>query len=193
MNLVEKALDFANRAHAGMVRKSSKLPYIMHPMEAAVIAASVTDDECVVAAALLHDVVEDAGVTLVELEREFGARVADLVASETEYKRAYLPARDTWMMRKQEAVDLLNHCDDIAVKQLYLGDKLSNLRSLYRGYQAEGDAFWQHFNQTDPEKHHWYYRSICNAIADLSDSMAWQELDCLIGKLFHEGEAPKGV
>lgn len=187
MNLVEKALAFANRAHSGMVRKSSVLPYIMHPMEAAVIAASVTEDECVVAAALLHDVVEDAGITLMELEREFGERVAALVASETEYKRAYLPAKDTWMMRKQESVDFLKQCDDIGVKQLYLGDKLSNIRSLHRGVMAEGEAFWQKFNQTDPEKHHWYYRSICNAISELAESPAWQEFDRLIRVLFHEG------
>lgn len=184
MDILNEAIIFAANAHAGTARKGSPLAYILHPMEAAVIAASVTDDPEILAAAMLHDTVEDAGVTLVEIERRFGARVADLVASETEYKRAYLPAQDTWLMRKQESVALLQNTGDTGVKILYLGDKLANLRSIFRDYQAQGDGVWQKFNQKDPEMHHWYYRSICNAISDLSAHAAWQEFDRLIRDLF---------
>ena len=186
MELFNKAIFLATRAHSGAKRKCCELPYIVHPMEAAVIVASMTEKEEVLCAAMLHDVVEDAGITIDEIRAEFGDRVAQLVASETEDKRPDLSAEDSWFIRKREAVAHLQACDDIDVKMLYLGDKLSNLRSMYRGYQLEGEAFWQHFHQKDPEAHHWYYRSIANAISDLSDYLVWQELDRLIHHLFHE-------
>lgn len=189
MELFNKAIFLATRAHNGDKRKCCSLPYIVHPMEAAVIVASMTEKEEVLCAAMLHDVVEDAGITIDEIRAEFGERIAFLVASETEDKREHMPAQDSWMLRKQEAVDHLRACDDIDVKMLYLGDKLSNLRSMYRGWQLEGDAFWNHFHQKDPEKHHWYYRSIANAISDLSGYLAWKELDRLIVHLFNEETA----
>lgn len=184
MHFFEEAIAFAVQAHNGMVRKASPHPYILHPMEAAVIVGSMTDDQEVLAAAVLHDVVEDANVALIEIREKFGERVMDLVASETEYKRVYLPAADTWQTRKGEAVELLRATDDIGIKMLYLGDKLSNLRSIHRGLKAQGEDFWQQFNQTDPQKHHWYYRSVAEATQELSCYDAWQEFDRLIRELF---------
>ena len=54
-------------------------PYILHPLEAAVIVGTMTDDQNLIAAAVLHDVVEDAGVTIEEIEAKFGKRVRELV------------------------------------------------------------------------------------------------------------------
>lgn len=184
MSIFEEAAAFALRAHKGMVRKGSGHPYILHPMEAAVIVGSMTDDQQLLAAAVLHDVVEDANVSMIELRDQFGDRVAELVASETEDKRAHLSAVDTWHIRKKEAIELLEATDDVGVKMLYLGDKLSNLRSIYRGVKEQGKGYWQHFNQKDPQKHHWYYRSIANALGELSCYEAWQEFDRLIRELF---------
>ena len=84
MELVSEAIVFAVKAHDGMRRKKSESPYILHPMEAAVIVGTMSDDQNLIAAAALHDVVEDAGVTIEEIEERFGARVRELVASETE-------------------------------------------------------------------------------------------------------------
>ena len=61
--MIQEAVNFAERAHRGAVRKGSRIPYITHPLEAAVIAASITDDPEVIAAAVLHDVLEDTDVT----------------------------------------------------------------------------------------------------------------------------------
>ena len=72
MNLVSQAAVFATNAHDGMMRKGTKIPYIVHPMEVAAIAASLTDDPEVIAAALLHDVMEDCGVTQKQLFEQFG-------------------------------------------------------------------------------------------------------------------------
>lgn len=184
MDFLSEAIALATQAHDGMIRKCGTLPYILHPMEAAVIVASMSDDQELLAAAVLHDVVEDAGITLVEIEEKFGSRVAELVASETEYKRVYMPAAKTWKMRKEESVEVLRATKDVAVKMLYLGDKLANLRSIHREHRKQGEKIWQQFNQTDPAQHHWYYRSIADAISELSQYDAWKEFDRLIYELF---------
>ena len=91
-NLLNDAVEFAAQKHIGQYRKGSQLPYIIHPMEAAAICASFTNDVEVLAAAVLHDVVEDAHVAVDEIEERFGPRVAALVASESENRREDIPA-----------------------------------------------------------------------------------------------------
>lgn len=184
MELISKAIIFATKAHDGMRRKKASIPYIIHPLEASSIVASITSDQEIISASILHDVVEDAGITIEEIEKEFGSRVAFLVSSETENKREGIDPRVSWQDRKEEALDELSKTTDIAVKILYLGDKLSNLRSIYTEKQKIGDEVWNQFNQTDPMKHHWYYRSIANLIDELKDTLAWQEFDKLIGIIF---------
>ena len=93
--------------------------YKRQPMETAVIVSAFTDDEEIIAAALLHDVMEDAGVTREELEDKFGSRVADLVVDESEDKSR------SWQERKTRTVrHLCTASRDIKI--LALGDKLSN-------------------------------------------------------------------
>ena len=72
------------------------------------------------------------------------------------------------------------------MKKLYPGDKLSNLRSISRGLQDRGEAYWQQFNRTDPKKHHRYYRAIVEATQELSCYGAWQEFDRLIHEIFEK-------
>ena len=188
MELVSRAVVFATQAHDGMRRKKDDIPYILHPMEAAAIAGSLTSDENVIAAALLHDVVEDTPVTIEEVEENFGHRVAELVAAETEDKRRDIPADQSWCIRKEEAIALLRNTKDIGVKIIFLGDKLSNMRSIYRQWMRRGDDVWQDFNQKDPAMHRWYYRSIAEAVSEFKDTFAWKEFDELIRIVFGEGE-----
>mgnify|MGYP002516549869 CR=1 FL=1 len=68
MDKVTKAIEFAAKAHDGMVRKKDKTPYILHPLEAAVIVGTMTNNQDVISAAVLHDVVEDTGITIEEIE-----------------------------------------------------------------------------------------------------------------------------
>ncbi|MBQ2680497.1 MAG: bifunctional (p)ppGpp synthetase/guanosine-3',5'-bis(diphosphate) 3'-pyrophosphohydrolase [Eggerthellaceae bacterium] len=184
-NLLEDAVAFAAQKHAGKYRKGSKLPYIVHPMEAAAICASFTDDVEVLAAAVLHDVVEDAGVTVGEIEERFGGRVAAIVAGESEDKREGLPPADTWKVRKLEGIEHVRNADDIGVKMVCLGDKLSNIRSIQRDYEVLGDALWQRFNQKDPAEHAWYYSAIADVLeGDLGHTEAWREYRERVGKVF---------
>ena len=62
-NIINKAVNFAQKAHAGQYRKGTDVPYITHVLEAGTIAASLTDDENVIAAAILHDTIEDTAVS----------------------------------------------------------------------------------------------------------------------------------
>ena len=96
--MIEEAAEFAREAHRGMFRKGTEIPYIVHPIETAVIVASFTDDEEVIAAALLHDVVEDTDVTGEELEHRFGPRVAGLVMAESEDKSRSWQERNIWSL-----------------------------------------------------------------------------------------------
>ena len=188
MELVSEAIAFAVKAHDGMRRKKSESPYILHPMEAAVIVGTMTDDQNLIAAAALHDVVEDADVTIEEIEDRFGKRVCELVESETEDKRADLPPEATWRIRKEESLEVLKNTDDIAVLMVWLGDKLANMRAIYRDFKVEGVGMWQRFNQKDVTEQAWYYRSIAKLTERLSDTSAWLEYKTLTELVFGKGE-----
>ena len=188
MELVSEAIAFAVKAHDGMRRKKSESPYILHPMEAAVIVGTMTNDQNLIAAAALHDVVEDAGITIEEIEERFGKRVRELVESETEDKRDNLPPESTWRIRKEESLAVLKNTDDIAVLMVWLGDKLANMRAIYRDYKSEGVRMWQMFNQKDVTEQAWYYRSIAEFTERLSDTSAWIEYKTLTDLVFGKGE-----
>ena len=187
MELVSEAIVFAVNAHDGMRRKKSEAPYILHPMEAAVIVGTMSNDQNLIAAAALHDVVEDAGVTIEEVEEKFGHRVRELVGAETEDKRADLPPSDTWRIRKEESLAVLKNTEDLGVLMVWLGDKLANMRSIYRDWKVEGDAMWQRFNQKDVGEQAWYYGSIVKLTERLSDTSAWIEYKTLTELVFGKG------
>ena len=188
MELLSEAIAFAVKAHDGMRRKKSDAPYILHPMEAAVIVGTMTDDQHLIAAAALHDVAEDAGITLDEIGEKFGDRVRALVASETEDKRADLPPAETWRIRKEESLAVLGNTDDIGVLMVWLGDKLANMRSIYREFKMDGESMWQRFNQKNVNEQAWYYRSIANLTERLSHTSAWIEYKTLTELVFGKGE-----
>ena len=188
MELVSEAIAFAVKAHDGMRRKKSEAPYILHPMEAAVIVGTMTNDQNLIAAAALHDVVEDADISIEEIEQRFGKRVRELVQSETEDKRADLPPTETWRIRKEESLNVLRNTEDIAVLMVWLGDKLANMRAIYRDFKVEGEAMWQRFNQKNVSEQAWYYRSIVELTGRLSDTSAWLEYKTLTELVFGKGE-----
>ena len=174
MTLVSDAMIFAARAHDGMLRKGTNIPYIVHPAEVAAIAATMTEDENVLAAALLHDVMEDCGVTQAQLVQQFGERVAQLVKSETR-ERCGDP-RETWLVRKQGAVERIAEAGREA-RIIALSDKLSNMRAIHRDYDRDGEMLFHKFHQHDKALHAWYYRSIAALLEkELGDTLAWQEL-----------------
>ncbi|MBQ7937566.1 MAG: HD domain-containing protein [Oscillospiraceae bacterium] len=182
--MIEKAMIFASKAHYGNFRKGTKIPYIVHPMEAGAIAASITDDENVIAAAILHDTLEDTSVTADEIRIEFGNEVLRLIESDSEDKRENLPPEQTWKIRKQETIDYLRCKADIKEKIIALSDKLSNIRAIYRDYNKLGDELWNRFNQKDKNEHAWYYKSFIDTLSELKDTAAYEEYCELTIKIF---------
>jgi GTP diphosphokinase / guanosine-3',5'-bis(diphosphate) 3'-diphosphatase len=188
LTLLDRAIIFAAKAHAGAVRRDGHTPYILHCTEAAAIAATMTQDQEVLAAAVLHDVVEDTDVTAKTLEAEFGSRVAQLVGAMSENKRPELSPEDTWLVRKEETIAALEESTDLAVAQLYLADKLSNLRGIARDYEEYGDDLWEFFHQKSRAKQSWYYYRLETALEKLSDTDAFREFHRLRIRVFEHGE-----
>ena len=188
MTLIDEAIVFATNAHAGACRKGKTRPYILHPLEAMVIAGGITEDSEVLAAAVLHDTVEDTGTSIEEIESLFGKRVAELVNAESEDKMKDLPAESTWKARKEATICHLAGLDRDA-KIICLGDKLSNLREMSRDYAELGDELWQRFNQKDKAMHGWYNASIYRILKEeLGDIPEIREYRGLLKSVFGDCE-----
>lgn len=186
MNIIERAMAFALKAHEGQTRKFSTIPYILHPAEVSTIAAALTDKPEVIAAALLHDTIEDTDTTKEEILEQFGPYVCELVLSETEDKMPDLPETETWLTRKAQTLLVLKETKNIDVKILWLSDKLANLRSIYRDYAYCGDEVWNKFHQKDKKMQEWYYRTVASYVAELHETPAYEAYDVLVEALFGE-------
>ena len=184
--LLDRAIIFAVKAHTGTERRGKGFPYIIHPMEAMEIVATMTTDQELLAAAALHDTVEDTDVTIEDLRLEFGNRIASLVAQESEEMPEGMSEEESWHDRKQAAIDRLAKAP-LDAKIVALGDKLSNIRAIARDYAEIGDALWKRFHAKDPKDHEWHYRGLADSLRELQDTAAFQEFESLINKVFSHG------
>jgi len=184
-DLLDRAIIFAVKAHHNSERRGKGFPYIVHPMEAVEIVATITSDQELLAAAALHDTVEDTDVTLEDIRHEFGDRVASIVEAESDKNIEGVSETDTWMERKQAAIDRLRQAP-LDAKIVAMGDKLSNMRAIYRDYLTKGDSLWQIFHVSDKSVHEWRYRKLAESLSDLSDTFAYKEFTGLIDKVFRK-------
>ena len=183
--LLDKAIIFAVRAHHNTERRGKGFPYIVHPMEAVEIVATITTDQELLAAAALHDTIEDTDVTVEDIRREFGLRVAELVHAESDQFTDGVSEEDSWHDRKQAAIERLAAASHDA-KIVAMGDKLSNMRAIWRDYQTKGDELWQIFHVKDKASHEWHYRGLADSLSELSDTFAYQEFVRLINDVFNK-------
>lgn len=181
--LLDRAITFAVKAHSGTERRGKGFPYIVHPMEAMSIVSTMASDQELLAAAALHDTVEDTDVTVEQLRGEFGDRVADLVAAETDTLFEGVSEEDSWKERKRLAIDQLRKAPR-EVKIVAMGDKLSNLRAIARDYAQKGDDLWNIFHVKDMEAHAWRYRELADALKELDGTAAYSEFVELTEKIF---------
>lgn len=185
--LLDKAIIFAVKAHHNTERRGKGFPYIVHPMEAVEIVATITPDQELLAAAALHDTIEDTDVTVEDIRREFGDRIANLVHAESDQIDGVLfngeNEEETWHARKQAAIDRLAEAPHDA-KIVAMGDKLSNMRAIARDYAVKGDALWNIFHVKDKASHEWHYRGLAASLSELSDTFAYQEFITLIDQVF---------
>ncbi|MDO4188762.1 MAG: HD domain-containing protein [Lachnospiraceae bacterium] len=176
MGLFEDALIFATKKHNGKVRKATGIPAILHSIEVAHIISTITTNTEVMVAGLLHDVVEDTDGTLDEIRELFGDRVAELVDLETENKYEGIDKATSWKRRKDETIKRLKAHNDKDAEILWLGDKLSNIRSLANAYSEQGVKAFDMFHQKDPNMHLWYYKTIGEVLEmDLNTTGAFKE------------------
>src|SRR5579864_4228051 len=128
LELVRKAYEFSQKTHAGQHRASGE-PYLVHPLEVALVLAEMKMDGVAVAAGLLHDSVEDTSVTIVDIRKEFGEQVAHIVEGVTKISQIDFSSRE-----EQQAENLrkmmLAMVDDIRVVLIKLADRLHNMRTL---------------------------------------------------------------
>ena len=183
--LFDRAARYAIEAHADTERRGKGFPYIIHPMEAAAIVATITADPEILAAAILHDVVEDTDRTVEDLRAEFGDRIAELVASESEDPMAHLSEEASWHARKQAAIDRLANAPHDA-KIVAMGDKLSNMRAIARDHEQIGDEIWNLFHTKEKSEHEWHYRGLAASLSDLSGTTAYREFVALIDQVFQK-------
>ena len=179
-SLLDRAIRFAVEAHSGVERRGKGFPYIVHPMEAMAIVATMTPDQEVLAAAALHDVVEDTEVTLDEIRSRFGDRVAQLVDTESDH---HFKEGLDWRTRKEDSLRRLKEATRDE-KIVALGDKLSNMRAIARDYTSEGEIFWDRFRVKEKSVHGWRYHALLDAFSDLSDTYAYQEFEFLVNRIF---------
>ena len=160
-HLVEHALRTAARAHQDHCRKGTDLPYLTHPVSVALllVRAGFVEDE-LLAAALLHDVVEDTSVTLEQLAAEFPPLVIEYVAGLTERKLDDSGVRRSWQDRK---ADHLAHVATAPqpIRAVILADKLHNLGSMVFDLRG-GERLWDRFN-APPDRVLWYLREMVAA------------------------------
>ena len=160
--LLNNAIAFAVEKHKNGLRKGTKMPYIVHPLEVLHYLMLMGADKNLMAAGVLHDTVEDTDATLEEIAEKFGEDVASLVASHTEKDKS-LP----WKKRKDIALEHLKHANK-REQMLVLADKLSNMRAIARDYDKIQDKLWERFNR-GKEDQAWYYNAGADALVALAD------------------------
>jgi len=169
MDRIQRALAVAFEQHRGQTRKAGGTPYIVHILDVARLLLSepgVSED--VIAAGILHDVLEDTHYTARQLEQDFGPAVLSLVLFATEPEKGPQTTRQekvrTWRARKTHTIEA---CVTASRDQLLvlLADKLSNLASIQEELHLRGDAIWNSFNAAK-EDIAWYHRTLRAALAD---------------------------
>ena len=181
---VDKAIKFAVDAHANTERRGKGFPYVIHVLEAMEIVASMSNDPELLAAAALHDTVEDTGVTVEEIKSGFGEKVANLVKAESDVIDSSVSETESWRSRKQAAIDRLSSAS-LEAKMVALGDKLSNMRAIARDYKKSGDKLWEIFHAPGGKSdHEWHYRGLAKALSDLEGTDAYAEFISLIDEVF---------
>lgn len=178
--LLSARLDLAIRtaawAHRQQIRKSTELPYIVHPFAVMQIASKVTDDEDILIACLFHDILEDVPehYSRETMQQEFGKRVVQIVEDVT--KNSSLK---DWHERSRAYLAHLEAAEDASII-VSAADKIHNLQSTLFDYSLYGEELWERFN-TGKENQLWWYRSVAEVVRKrLSNSPLFAELDYLV-------------
>lgn len=162
--IVFKAIRLVADAHAGQYRKGTRLPYIIHLVNVMKTLAELGCDDEIVAAGVLHDVIEDTAIKMENIESLFGQRVAFLVRGSTEVREQGdgYDEKASWQTRKEHTIRFLEK--EATEDQLLIScaDKLDNITAIKEDYLRIGEAVWERFNAAK-EKQQWYYTQMARS------------------------------
>lgn len=181
------ALQTAWQAHSKQKRKGSEIPYIIHPIEVAIILMENGADEDLITAGLLHDTLEDTNINKALIEEKFGDHVSELVlgASEPQKLNTNLSLDEekaTWKVRKTHTINYIAKAP-LEIKLLTCADKLSNIRSMVEDYKVLKNELWKRFN-ADLREQKWYYEELVLSLCDLYNYEMYKEFAYLVKELF---------
>jgi len=185
-----RAVKWSAQLHADQTRKGNGAPYVAHPLGVASLVLDHGGTEAEAIAALLHDAVEDAGVTLDEIRKRFGRTVARIVEGCTEPpvrrgKHGTAPDRTaaTWWKRKRRSVrHLADPSTSESVLRVKAADLLFNVRSIVGELRRRGPEVWAEFHAGAADQL-WYYRSSSNALSRRLPGALTDELRVAVGEL----------
>jgi (p)ppGpp synthase/HD superfamily hydrolase len=177
MDIVEKALQVASKSHEGQYRKNTDIPYIIHPVAVGMMLLKSGYSEEIVAAGILHDTVEDTPLTLEEIKRDFGAKIAEIVEGSSEPDKS-LP----WKARKEHTIEFLKTASE-DIRAVVCADKLHNIRSIIKDYEQVGEEVWSRFN-AGKEQQKWYYTNIVDSLGAQSSFELLNELRAEVDRIF---------
>ena len=184
MDMKKKAKLFAIKAHKGQIRKSDKeKPMIIHPINVANILSEYGYDDNVVAAAYLHDVIEDTKYTKEDLLKEFNEDIVSLVLGATEEDKSL-----SWEERKTITIDKVKDLD-LRHKVVVCADKISNLEDMRIIFEVNGKRDFSAFKRGF-DKQKWYYTEVYNSLIynEDKDYVMFSRLKLLIDDIFYDNK-----
>ena len=183
----ELALLWAHSLHASQRRKASEVPYVSHLLGVCdlVLQHDGTEDQAI--AALLHDSMEDQGVTHQEIERRFGPGVADLVEACTD---ATVIPKPPWQERKEAFLVRLESAEPDAMLVVAC-DKLHNLRATLTDFRRMGPQVWERF-KVGRDSQIWYYRAFLDCTGSHGPRAIYDEIRRTLAQLEAESAPHSG-
>lgn len=174
LNLIEKAARIAASAHLGQARKADGMVYIIHPIAVALKLAKHGFSDTVIAAALVHDVLEDTDYPEGKFKKELGDKVFKIVKAITNDKSL------EWEEKKLKYIETVRK-GPVEAKAIAVVDKIHNLESLMVVYAKDGSKIWKRFNR-GKEKKLWFEKKFLKMIKETWKHPLVKECENLIKK-----------
>lgn len=159
-------------AHGEQIRKTDGSPYVVHPMMVAKKLARLDFPDEIIAAAMIHDVLEDTDITEQQLRQELGNEVVNIILPLSEDKKL------EWEERKKKYITDVKNAGP-ATKAVSIADKIHNLESVIETYKTMGSAIWTKFNRGKEQKM-WFEREMLKAFQESWDHPMIAEYEKLL-------------
>lgn len=174
--MINKAIIFAAEKEQNKFSKYSGYPRIMHAIRVTDIISEMTDDENVIAAAILYSITEDCHITADEIKEEFGDKITSLIIFEDFSK--------SWAERKNEIITFLCNDANEAQKKIVFANELENIRELHQDYNKLGEQIWKRYMSKDQAEK--CYFGFLNAFCGLEEYTEYDKYEQLVYDVFCE-------